>query len=77
MRTQIGQMMTSQLASMDVPEAMSEFYKSPTGRAFANKLPILTKRMMEISQTRVQTLVPRIKKMNDEFVASLKGGTKE
>ena len=118
MRAQIGQMMTAQLQSTNVPENMRDklaqfqkqlmdtifeelafakmkpvyvdiysstftaeelsglvsFYKSPVGRAYANKLPALMKRMMEVAQTRMQTLAPRLKKMNDDFIAELKKG---
>jgi hypothetical protein len=115
-RAQIGQMMTAQVQSMNVPENMRdkliqfqqqildaifdeltfekmkpayvdiysstftadelsgliEFYRGPAGRAYADKLPALTKRMMEVSQTKMQTLAPRIKKMRDDFIADLK-----
>ena len=118
MRAQIGQMMTAQLQSTNVPENMRDklaqfqkqlmdtifeelafakmkpayvdiysstftaeelsglvsFYKSPVGRAYANKLPALMKRMMEVAQTKMQTLAPRLKKMNDDFIAELKKG---
>jgi len=118
MRAQIGQMMTAQLQSTNVPENMRDklaqfqkqlmdtifeelafakmkpvyvdiysstftaeelsglvsFYKSPVGRAYANKLPALMKRMMEVAQTNMQTLAPRLKKMNDDFIAELKKG---
>jgi len=118
MRAQIGQMMTAQLQSMNVPENMRDklahfhqqlmdiifeeltfakmkpayvdiysstftakelsglvsFYKGPVGRAYANKSPALMKRMMEVAQTKMQTLAPRIKKMNDDFIAELKKG---
>ena len=118
MRAQIGQMMTAQLQSTNVPENMRDklaqfqkqlmdtifeelafakmkpvyvdiysstftaeelsglvsFYKSPVGRAYANKLPALMKRMMEVAQIKMQTLAPRLKKMNDDFIAELKKG---
>ena len=118
MRAQIGQMMTAQLQSTNVPENMRDklaqfqkqlmdtifeelafakmkpvyvdiysstftaeelsglvsFYKSPVGRAYANKLPTLMKRMMEVAQIKMQTLAPRLKKMNDDFIAELKKG---
>ena len=48
------------------------FYKTPIGRSFAEKQSALTKRMMDIAQTRVQTLLPRMQKMNEEFIADLK-----
>ena len=118
MRAQIGQLMTAQLQSTNVPENMRDklaqfqkqlmdtifeelafakmkpayvdiysstftaeelsglvsFYKSPVGRAYANKLPALMKRMMEVAQIKMQTLAPRLKKMNDDFIAELKKG---
>ena len=118
MRAQIGQMMTAQLQSTNVPENMRDklaqfqkqlmdtifeelafakmkpvyvdiysstftaeelsglvsFYKSPVGRAYANKLPTLMKRMMEVAQIKMQTLAPRLKKMNDDFIAELTKG---
>ncbi len=121
MRAQIGQMMTAQLKSMDVPADLRDtqakfqqrildvvfdelsfekmkpdyidvysstfttdelsglvaFYKSPAGRAFADKLPTLTQRLMEVSQSRIQALGPRIKKMTEDFVAEVKSGTKQ
>lgn len=48
-----------------------EFYKSPAGRAFAAKLPALTRRLMEVSQEKTQGLAPRIQEMIDGFVADV------
>jgi len=37
-----------------------------------DKLPVLTKRILEISQAKAQALAPRIQKMNADFIADLK-----
>jgi hypothetical protein len=47
------------------------FYKTPVGKAYATKLPVVTKRMTEAAQARVQALLPTIQKRNAEFMNSL------
>jgi len=50
---------------------LAAFYKSPIGQTFVKKLPDLTTRMMDISQSRVAQLEPEIRRMTDDFAAEL------
>jgi hypothetical protein len=52
-------------------EGLLEFYKSPSGKAFAVKLPLLTKQLLGTAQVKMQALMPKIQKMNDDFLAGL------
>jgi hypothetical protein len=46
------------------------FYKSPTGQAFLDKSPQLTKQIMELTQTTTTTLVQEMMKLNAAAVPS-------
>lgn len=49
-----------------------EFFKTPVGRAYVDKMPMLSRHIMALAQTRVVNIAPRIKTLSDEFVAELK-----
>ena len=53
-------------------KAILEFYKSPAGQSMLKKQPLLMQKVMELAQTQTQNLLPEIKKMTGEFVASIK-----
>ncbi len=48
------------------------FFKTPSGRAYADKFPVLMKQMSSCMQARFQALAPRLQKMTDDFMAELK-----
>lgn len=48
-----------------------DFYRSPVGRAFAEKMPVLTKRSMELAQARLAELGPRLERLNREFIEEI------
>ena len=56
----------------DELHALVAFYETPAGRAYVEKLPALTKRMMGLAQDRMQKLQPEVKRLNDEFFAEAK-----
>ncbi len=58
----------------DELEGLVAFYKSAAGQAYARKLPALTKQMLEAAQYQMKALAPRLKKMNDDFLAEIKQG---
>ena len=41
-------------------DGLLAFYRSPTGRAFIQKMPIVLQGSMEISQARMQALMPKL-----------------
>jgi hypothetical protein len=43
------------------------FYKSPTGVALIDKLPVLTSQGMQIAQEKMTALQPQLKQMLDDF----------
>jgi hypothetical protein len=47
------------------------FYKSPVGKAFVDKQPELMKKIMMLSQERMQKIAPQVQKLNAELVAEL------
>lgn len=52
------------------------FYKSPVGQAWIEKSPMMTRKIMEISQSRTQAMLPRIKQrikqMSNKLMERLK-----
>jgi len=53
-------------------DGLIDFYKSPTGQAFVNKMPVVTQKAMSAMQTHMQQVMPRIKAAMDELLAELK-----
>ncbi len=49
-----------------------EFYKSPVGQSMLKKQPIVIQKTMQIAQAKVQSLLPELKKMTEDFAASVK-----
>jgi hypothetical protein len=47
---------------------MITFYRTPAGQALVTKLPLLMQEMMTISQSRMQSLMPRIEALVKEAV---------
>jgi uncharacterized protein len=52
----------------DEIDSLVAFYSSPTGQAFIRKMPILMQKSMELSQARMQQLLPRMMKIIQESV---------
>jgi hypothetical protein len=48
------------------------FFKSAPGRAYVDKMPIITRKVMEMSQARVQALSPQLQRMQDQLLNELK-----
>ena len=54
-------------------EGIVVFYKSPTGRSMVEKQPIIIRKVMELTQGKMEILIPEIEKMSKEFEETLKG----
>jgi hypothetical protein len=52
--------------------AMLKFYGSPGGQAMVAKLPQATQQMMQLTQERVRTLIPRIVELQKETAQRIK-----
>jgi hypothetical protein len=57
--------------SADELRAIVGFYESPGGRAFAEKMPALMQRSVEMTQRLMQALMPRIQTMTEAFMADV------
>ena len=53
-------------------KAIVEFYKSPAGQSMLKKQPMLFQKSMQIAQSKIQSLLPELKKMVEDFAASVK-----
>ncbi len=52
--------------------AISEFYKSPAGKKFIEKMPQLMKESMAISQNKMPTFMKKIQKISEEMANEIK-----
>jgi hypothetical protein len=53
-------------------KAIVAFYKSPAGQSMLKKQPMLMQKSMQIAQSKIQILLPELKKMTEDFAASVK-----
>ncbi len=53
-------------------KAIVAFYKSPVGQSMLKKQPMLIQKSMQIAQSKIQSLLPELKKMTEDFAASVK-----
>ena len=53
-------------------KGLADFYKSPLGQKLVDKTPELTTKLMEISQKKVQQLMPQIKEMSNQMMDEMK-----
>jgi hypothetical protein len=53
-------------------DGMVKFYSSPSGKAVVAKLPQATHQMMQLTQERVRTLVPRIVELQKETAQKIR-----
>lgn len=58
--------------TIDELKEMVGFYRSPVGRSMVAKQPIIIKKAMEMSQRKLQVLIPELQKMSEEFEQELK-----
>jgi len=49
-----------------------KFYKSPIGQRFVEKMPLLTERTMQISQTHMKNLIPEIQRLSQQLAEEIK-----
>ena len=58
--------------TIDELRGIAQFYKSPIGQSLIKKQPIIFQKSMMISQSKMQNLIPKLKKMTEEFAESIK-----
>jgi len=57
--------------TIDELRGIAQFYKSPIGQSLIKKQPIIFQKSMMISQSKMQNLIPKLKKMTEEFAESI------
>jgi len=62
----------STLYTVEELKAIVGFYKSPAGQSMLKKQPMLMQKSMQIAQSKIQSLLPELKKMTEDFAASVK-----
>lgn len=60
----------------DEVQGMLVFYRTPAGQAVIHKMPVLMQRTMTDMQQVMSGLMPRMQKIQEEFVAEAKAGSK-
>ncbi len=58
--------------TIDELRGIAQFYKSPIGQSLIKKQPIIFQKSMMISQSKMQNLIPKLKKMTEGFAESIK-----
>jgi uncharacterized protein len=53
-------------------DGLIAFYKGPIGQSFVSKMPIVMNRSMQIMQTQMQTLMPKLKQAIDQVLQDAK-----
>ena len=53
-------------------KGLVDFYKSPLGQVLVDKTPELTTKLMEISQKKVQQLMPQMKEISNQMMDEIK-----
>jgi hypothetical protein len=59
LKPEFAQLYTETFTQEEV-DGLLEFYRSPAGRAMIEKMPLLLSKSMQMTQTRIQKLMPRI-----------------
>ena len=52
-------------------EGLIDFYSSPVGKSFVDKMPLLMQRMMSLSQEQIAGLLPQIQADTEKFIHEL------
>ena len=63
--------------SEDEIHAISDFYKSPAGKAFLEKIPKLVQESMSISQKKIPQMMQKIRAISEEMAQEIKKIKKE
>ena len=63
----------SSVYTVEELKAIVAFYKSPAGQSMLKKHPMLMQKSMQIAQSKIQDLLPEVRKMIEDFAASVKG----
>ena len=61
----------AEVYTLEELKGLVAFYESPLGQSMIEKQPVVIQKAMQISQKRMATLIPEIKKMSEAFEAEL------
>jgi len=64
--------MYSSIYTEDDIRELIKFYKSPIGRCFVEKLPLITERSMQISQTHLKNMMPELQRLSQQLAEEIK-----
>ncbi len=53
-------------------DGLIEFYRSPAGKGFINKMPVVTRKAMTETQIHMQQVMPKIRVITQDMVKELK-----
>lgn len=53
-------------------QGLVAFYQTPVGKAFVEKQPQLSQKLITLAQKRMEKIAPDVRKLNDELVAQIK-----
>jgi uncharacterized protein len=56
----------------DEVDGLNAFYASPAGQAYVSKMPVVLQKSMALSQTLMQSLIPKMKAVMNEAMAEAK-----
>jgi hypothetical protein len=53
-------------------DGLTEFYRSPIGQSFINKMPVVTQKAMVATQAYLQQVIPKLKAAMDQVLSEAK-----
>ena len=63
--------------TQDEVNGMIAFYKTPAGQAVIKKMPVVMQKSMMTSQSMLQALIPKMQRVQQEFIDDLKAAEKK
>ncbi len=51
---------------------MIAFYKTPSGQAVIKKMPVVVQQSVMMSQSMIQTLMPKMQQIQKEFISEVR-----
>ena len=63
-----------QVYSEEELRELNEFYSSPLGRKFIEKTPVLMKATMQMTQSMIQRMIPRLDEIQERMAAEFGKG---
>ena len=57
---------------MNILNGMIAFYKTPSGQAVIKKMPVVVQQSVMMSQSMIQTLMPKMQQIQKEFISEVR-----